>query len=383
VLLLNAGSGSLKFALMDDSDATQADGAADWSGLETRYRFQGRSEVVDWRTADQAVVRAISDLGPTQDIAAVGHRWVHGGEFVHSVIVTPEVRLRLLRLGDLAPLHNPVSYQALIESQEALPSIPHVAVFDTAFHATLSPEARAIAIPEQWSREWGIRRYGFHGLNYEYCAGRAKEILGNCPGLRLVICHLGQGCSAAAVCDGRSVDTTMGFTPLDGLVMATRCGAIDPGVILHVQRQFGLSAGEVAEALNRQSGLLGLSQVSGDMRLVLAAADAGNERAQLALAVYCRQVQKAIGALATSLGGIDAIVFTGGVGEHSPEIRKRCCDGLQFLGVDLDAAANQNRHTEMNISRQQSKVKILVIRAREDLVMYREVRRLVESENSN
>ena len=289
ILLLNAGSSSLKAVLMDSADGTVISrGLADWAGTATRYHFAGpdgkeRSENVPWRGHAKAVEQFVADLTPAQrsTLAAVGHRVVHGGQFTSSVRITPEIRSRITALADLAPLHNPPSLEALAAAETALPSVPHVAVFDTAFHATLSPEAYTYPLPEHWTRDWGIRRYGFHGLSHAYCARRAAVLMGKPPEkLRLVVCHLGHGCSASAVQGGKSVDTTMGFTPLDGLMMATRSGSIDPSIVLHVQQHHGLTAAEVETALNRESGLLGVSGLSADMRQLLAAAKDGHEQAR-------------------------------------------------------------------------------------------------------
>jgi acetate kinase len=284
------------------------------------------------------------------------------------------MRSRITALADLAPLHNPPSLETLAAAEAELPGVPHVAVFDTAFHATLPPAARTYPAPERWTRDWGIRRFGFHGLSHAYCSRRAAELLGrSAEELRLVICHLGHGCSASAVRGGRCVDTTMGFTPLEGLMMATRSGSIDPGIVLHVQQHHGLTVEQVETALNRESGLLGVSGISGDMRQVLAAARGGHERAQLALAVYTHRVRQAIGALAVTLGGIDALVFTAGVGEHAGEIRQSICTGLECLGLELDAQANATCRPDADVARPSSRGRILVIATREELTMLREV----------
>jgi acetate kinase len=392
VLLLNAGSSSLKCTLLEsEGSAVVAQVATDWAGAVTRYtcsRSNGQriSEQVPWRGHADAVRRALDDLELTpkrsgarsSGVAAVGHRIVHGGEFTTSVRIADEVRSRIAALAELAPLHNPPGLETLAAAEEELPGVPHVAVFDTAFHASLAAPARTYAVPQSWTRAFGIRRYGFHGLSHAYCARRAAEMLARpATELRLVICHLGHGCSAAAVQGGRSVDTTMGFTPLDGLVMATRSGAVDPGVLLHVQLHHGLSAKEVEEALNHESGLLGVSGVSGDMREVLASARTGNERARLAIDVYTHRVRQAIGALTATLGGIDALVFTAGVGENSAEIRAASCRGLECLGLELDAEANDRCSPDADIARRDARARILVIAAREDLTMLGEVMRVI------
>src|SRR6516162_5469027 len=301
ILLLNAGSSSLKCTLIEAADRKViAHALADWAGSVTHYQYAGpdgreQSEDVSWSGHAEAVRRVLHDLRHAEPpalpersaLAAVGHRVVHGGQFTSSVRITAQIRSRITALADLAPLHNPPSLATLAAAEAELPDVPQVAVFDTAFHATLPPEARTYPVPEKWTRDWGIRRFGFHGLSHAYCSRRAAELLGRpLNALRLVICHLGHGCSASAVSGGHCVDTTMGFTPLEGLMMGTRCGSIDPSIVLHVQERHGLTVDQVETVLNRESGLLGVSGVSADMRQVLGAAKAGQEQARLALAVY-------------------------------------------------------------------------------------------------
>jgi acetate kinase len=303
---------------------------------------------------------------------------VHGGDFRAPVRITSAIRSGIAALAELAPLHNPPGLEALAAAESLLPEVPHVAVFDTAFHATLPAAAYTYPLPQAWTDGWGIRRYGFHGLSHSYCATRAAELLlRHVETLRLVICHLGHGCSATAVLHGRSVDTTMGFTPLDGLMMATRSGSVDPGILTHVQLEHGLGAKDIEDALNRHSGLLGVSGISADMREVLTARSAGNERARLAVDVYAHRVRQAIGALSVTLGGVDALVFTAGVGENSAEVRAEICRGLDCLGLELDAAANARCRPDADISRHASAARILVIATREDLAMLSEVVRVV------
>ncbi len=388
VLLLNAGSSSLKSTLMAAANGNVlARGVADWAGTATHYAYTGpagqtRSEEVPWSGHAEAVRRILHDLmhadpaaiSETFALAAVGHRVVHGGPFTSSVRITKEIRAEIAALSDLAPLHNPPSLETLATAEAELPGVPQIAIFDTAFHATMPPEARIYPVPEHWTRDWGIRRFGFHGLSHAYCSRRAAEMLGKpLPELRLVICHLGHGCSDSAVRGGRCVATTMGYTPLDGLMMATRSGSIDPSIVLHVQQRHGLTVEQVETALNRQSGLLGVSGISADMREVLAAAHAGNPRAQLALAIYTRRAQQAIGALAVTMGGVDALVFTAGVGEHAAEVREAACAGLECLGLELDVQANAACQPDRDVARRSSRGRILVITTREDVTMLREV----------
>jgi len=261
----------------------------------------------------------------------------------------------------------------------ALPGVPQFAAFDTGFHTTLSPAARTYAVPHSWTADWGLRRYGFHGLSHAYCAARAAEMIAR-PDLRLVIAHLGNGASASAVRDGVCVDTSMGFTPTDGLVMGTRSGAVDPGLLIYLLRHKGLDADRIDHALNHESGLLGMSGISSDMRRVLAAAATGDARAGLAIDVYVHRLRQTIGAMAATLGGIDGLVFTAGVGEHSPEIRRRACDGLGFLGFELDHAANAACRPDADVASPASRARVLVIATREDLTIVREMKRLIPSQ---
>jgi acetate kinase len=391
VLLLNAGSSSLKFTLMEAAGETVlAEGMADWSGEVTHYRYAApggvqRREDVPWRGHGEAVKRALHDLKhiePTaladhSTLAAVGHRVVHGGDFTKATRITAEVRSKLAALAELAPLHNPPSLETLAAAEAELPRAPHVVVFDTAFHTTMLPAARIYPVPDAWTQQWGIRRFGFHGLSHAYCARRAAQLLQRPAGLKLVICHLGHGCSACAVRDGVCVDTTMGFTPLEGLMMATRSGSLDPSVVVHLQQRHGMSAEEVETALNRQSGLLGVSGVSADMREVLAAAQAGRERARLALELYAHRVRQAIGALTVTVGGIDALVFTAGVGENAAEVRAEICRGLDCLGLELDAAVNARCRPDADVAKAASRGRILVVRTHEELTMLQEMVRIL------
>lgn len=387
VLLLNAGSSSLKGTLMESlGGRVLAAGMGEWAGERAEYRMrigegEERRESVSWRGAGAAVRRMVADLteGETpvlsrKELGGVGHRVVHGGEFTESVRITPAVRERIAALVELAPLHNPPSLEGIDAALEELPEVAHVAVFDTAFHATLPEEARTYPVPEKWRSEWGIRRYGFHGLSHAYCAGRAAEMLGRrLEELRMVICHLGHGCSACAVQGGKSVDTTMGFTPLEGLMMGTRSGSVDPGIVFHLQKQCGLTVEEVERGLNRESGLLGVSGFSGDMREVLAAAHCGDARAKLALGIYAYRVRQAVGAFAVTMGGIDCLVFTAGVGEHAAEVREMICRGLECLGLELDAGLNFSVRGDTDVTMAGSRGRVFVVSTREDVVMLREV----------
>lgn len=388
ILLVNAGSSSLKTTLVESSDGRElASGLTDWAGPEIHYSYTGsdgvrHAETLSMKGHASAMQRFLQDLVQRSpvvlpDVAAlsgVGHRIVHGGAFTSSVRITAEVRSRIKALSELAPLHNPPSLEALAATEVGLPDVPQVAVFDTAFHATLPAHSWTYAVPEKWTRDWGVRRFGFHGLSYAYCSRRAAEMLERpLKELRLVICHLGHGCSAAAVEYGKSVETTMGYTPLEGLMMATRSGSIDPSIVLQVQKQQHLTIEQVETALNRESGLLGVSGVSGDMRQVLSAASKGDERARLALSIYIHRLRQAIGALAVTMGGVDGLVFTAGVGEHSAEIRQAVCQGLDCLGLELDEQLNASCTGDADLSGKRSRGRVLVMTTREDVTLLREV----------
>jgi len=392
ILVCNAGSSSLKFSLFDAEDeALLADGGIDWIRKPTRliFRRAGQPEIREELKLEKhadAAARILDDLhaGPSpalaslEDVRAVGHRVVHGGErFTSAVRVTAEVKRAIEQLGELAPLHNPASVDGINVVEQVLPKVPQVAVFDTAFHATLSEAARTYPVPQKWRSEWGIRRYGFHGLSHSYCAGQAAKMIGR-RDLRLVIAHLGNGASVSAVRDGICIDTSMGFTPLEGLMMGTRSGTIDPGILIYLLRHKGLHAEELDNALNYQSGLLGISGISSDLRQILSELP-HNPDARLAVDVYVHRIVQTIGAMAATLGGIDALVFTAGVGEGSPEIRKRVCDKLKYLGVELARAANETCEPDADIAVPASTARILVIATREDLTIMRETRRLVGS----
>ena len=392
ILVCNAGSSSFKFSLFDaEEEVLLADGGIDWIRKPTQLVFRGidQPEICQELKLEKhadAAAWILEDLqaGPSpalhsrEDLLAVGHRVVHGGErYDCAVLITPEVKRTIEELTELAPLHNPASLAGITAAEQALPGIPQVATFDTAFHATLSEAARTYAVPRKWTREWRIRRYGFHGLSHSYCAGRAAEILGR-QNSRLVIAHLGNGASISAVRNGVCVDTSMGFTPLEGLVMGTRSGTVDPGILLYALQRKGLDGDALDKALNHESGLLGLSGISSDMRQILSELP-HNPDARLAVEVYVHRIRQTVGAMAATLGGIDALVFTAGVGEHSDEIRKLVCEKLKYLGLALDTAANKNCQPDTDIATPASIARILVIATREDLTIMREARRLVGS----
>jgi acetate kinase len=361
VLVVNAGSSSLKLRLLsaDDTVEQKSDLPAGPDGLDVDRLGQ---VLRDW---------------PDPDV--VGHRVVHGGTlFAGPVLVTASVRRQLQDLTDLAPLHQPKSLAALDAVTERLPQVPAVASFDTAFHTTIPAAAATYAVPRDWQRRYGIRRYGFHGLSHAYCARRAADVIRRpLAQLRMVTCHLGAGASLAAVLEGRSVDTTMGFTPLEGLVMATRSGTVDPGLVLWLEEHEHLSPHEVATALEQRSGLMALAG-TGDMREVEAAAERDEPEAVLALDVYIHRLVAGIAAMTAAIGGIDVLAFTGGVGERSPIVRRRAADRLGYLGVAVDEGGNEtNEDDDADISSPSAAVRTVVIRAREDLQIAGEARRLL------
>jgi acetate kinase len=392
ILVCNAGSSSFKFSLFDAEDEVLlAEGGIDWLRKPTRLvmrqadRPEIREELKLEKHAD-AVVRILEDLqagssaalDSLEELRAVGHRVVHGGDrYSSAALITAEVKRTIEELTELAPLHNPASLEGINAMEQALPKTPQVAAFDTAFHATLSEAARTYPVPKKWTREWGIRRYGFHGLSHSYCTGQAAKMIGR-PGLRLVIAHLGNGASVSAVCDGICIDTSMGFTPLEGLMMATRSGTVDPGILIYLLRHKGLDVNALDQALNYESGLLGISGTSSDLRQLLSELP-HNPDAKLAVDVYIHRIRQTIGAMAATLGGIDALVFTAGVGERAVEIRQRACEKLEYLGLELDRTANKTCKPDADIATPSSKARILVIRTREDLTIMRETRRLVAS----
>jgi acetate kinase len=347
VLVVNAGSTSLKLHLVDEGEGSER-------------------------------VGEIESIPPDR-LLAVAHRVVHGGpRFRDPVLIDAAVHRQIFESEPLAPLHNEPCLAGIDRAREALPGVPQVAVFDTGFHATIPPEAAAYPLPRRWREEWGVRRYGFHGISVAWSAERAPQLLDRAPaGLRLVVCHLGGGCSVSAVRDGRSLDTTMGFSPLEGVPMATRSGSVDPGALLYLMRERGLDAGELEQALNFESGLRGLADGSGDMQEIERAAAGGDAGAALAIEVFAHRVAGAVAAMAAAAGGLDALVFTAGIGERSAATRGRICERLSFLGVQLDEDRNSAAEPDADVAAQASSVRVLVVRAREELIAARAARRLL------
>lgn len=392
VLVLNAGSSTLKFSLFAGRtvqrtvDGIVEEAPAGEGRLRGRIRIRREGEdertaPVDRRPADAlpSILPEIAEFLDSDPVAAVGHRVVHGGRtLTGSVAIDSRVLAVISRLSELAPLHNPPALSAITAARKALPGVPHVAVFDTAHFADLPTERHMYALPYEWYEEHGIRRYGFHGISHAYCAERAARFLERpAGGLRVITCHLGNGCSATAAVGGRAVATTMGFTPLEGLVMGTRAGSVDPGILLHALERMGLSPGELGEVLHRRSGLLGLSGLSSDFRTVQQAALEGHERARIALSIYADSIRGAIGSLAVSTGGADVLVFTAGVGENASGLREEVCGNLSFLGFALDPERNRTRRPDADLAADGSPGRILILHTREDLFIAGETLRVL------
>ena len=365
IVVVNAGSASLKVSVLDDDNTIIGSLELDpWDGSPDHPEL-GRF-LREWGNG-----------------AVVGHRVVHGGSrFTGPAVIDDSVLAAIGELSDLAPLHQPRALAAIKATRRILPEVPAVACFDTAFHASLPAAAATYALPAEWNRRYGLRRYGFHGLSHSYVGRRAAALVGADPEhLRTVSCHLGGGASLAAIHGGRSVDTTMGFTPLEGLVMATRSGSVDPGLLLWLLQRRGLGVEQVAAGLEKESGLAGLADLpggSGDMRDVRAAADAGNDAARLAIAVYAHRLRREIAAMAAAMDGLDVLVFTGGIGEHQPRVRAEAAAGLGFLGVRLDPDRNMAT-ADADIGEPGAAVRTLVITAREDVEIARQTRTALHS----
>jgi acetate kinase len=387
ILTLNSGSSSQKTCLFEIGEALPADppdylweGRIEWDGADAvavikNARGVRRQDRVKVSSRAQAVERLLSAIwsGKSQalvsasEVDVVGHRVVHGGpRYEEPVLITPEAQSAIAVASEFAPLHTGAELEGMEIVQKLLGPIPQVAVFDTGFHRNMPLRAAVYPGPYEWFED-GIRRFGFHGINHQYCAARAAKLLRrDLASLKLVTCHLGAGCSLAAISEGRSIDTTMGFTPLEGLMMGSRSGSVDPGILTYLMRKRQLQAHEIDEMLNQKSGLLGISGVSGDMREILATMKQGHQRARLAFEIYIHRLQAGIGAMVAVLGGIDALVFTAGVGENSPEVRSAACGKLEFLGLKLDDAANTQVSADEDVATQDSRVRILVIRAQEE-----------------
>jgi len=390
VLVLNCGSSSVKYQVLDMSnESLMAKGIVERVGTDeasishkvpSREPFSVTKPVPSHLHAVNEVIALLTDpeLGCIKDvseISVVGHRVVHAGEkFSGSVLLTEETKQALRDCIDLAPLHNPANITGIEAAEQAMPGMPQAGTFDTAFHQTMPEHAYLYALPYDYYRKYGLRRYGFHGTSHYYVSKRAAEVVQKpIEDLKIITCHLGNGASIAAVSGGKSVDTSMGFTPLEGLVMGTRCGDIDPAIVTFIMDKESLDVAGVNDILNKESGVRGLAQMSHDMRDVERAAEEGNKLARIALDVYCYRIIKYIGAYAAAMNGVDVIVFTAGVGENSPYVRQAVCSKLTFLGIDFDHEANDGlKGREREITKPGSKVRVLVVPTNEELVIAQE-----------
>jgi len=399
ILVLNSGSSSQKSALYEIGDNLPSDppsplweGKIEWNGDDARFRLRtsaGASHdgAIKVSSRAEAVEHLLSTLwngntravGSAAEIEVVGHRVVHGGpNYDEPTRLTAEVKAEIAKVSVFAPLHNRAELEGMAIVEKLLGAVPQVAVFDTGFHRTLPPYAFVYPGPYRWLEE-GIRRYGFHGINHQYCAERAAQLLRRDPSsLKVVTCHLGNGCSLAAIRAGKSVDTTMGFTPLEGLMMGTRSGSVDPGILTYLMRQHQLEPQWIDDLLNKESGLLGISGVSGDMREIVSLMKRGHSRAELAFDIFVHRLVAGIGSMVAVLQGINALVFTAGIGENSPEVREAVCQSLTFLGLNLDVDANSNVSPDADIAGSTSAIRILVIRAQEDWAIAKDCSRLMQ-----
>lgn len=394
VLVINCGSSSLKFQLIDsDTEQVLAKGLCERIGLKGArlvYQPKGADKMIqelpmpDHKAAVSFVLDALVDekngvIKKLEDVGAVGHRVVHGGEqFASSVLITEDVIKAIEACNDLAPLHNPANLIGIHACQELMPNVPMVAVFDTAFHQTMPAHAYLYGLPYEYYEKHKVRRYGFHGTSHDYVSVRTAEMLGKTrEELKTIVCHLGNGASISAVMNGKSVDTSMGLTPLEGLVMGTRSGSLDPAIIEYICKKENLSLEEAINVLNKKSGVQGLSGISSDFRDILSEMEKDNEKAKLTMAVYCYNVAKYIGAYTAAMNGVDAIVFTAGVGENNPLIRKMVCEYFGYLGVAIDDAVNDSSRDDAIVSTNDSKVAVLVVATNEELKIARETLALV------
>jgi len=395
VLVINCGSSSLKYQVLDMTTETLlAKGLVERIGIEGSFlthekigmdKFRLEEPMASHKDAISHVLKALTDkdhgvVSSMDEIGAVGHRVVHAGEkYACSVLINDDVIAALEECVDLAPLHNPPNLLGIAACQELMPNTPMVGVFDTAFHQTMPPESYIYAIPYEYYEKYKIRRYGFHGTSHKYVAERTADILGvNIEDLKIITCHLGNGASVTAIKRGKSIDTSMGFTPLEGLVMGTRSGDIDPAIVSYIKQKEGLDSGESTNILNKKSGVLGISGVSSDFRDLEEAVAQGNERAALALKVFAHRVRHYIGAYIAEMNGVDAIVFTAGVGENDINMRDIICSELGNLGIKLDLVKNKVRGKETIISRDDSKVKILLVPTNEELMIARDTYNIVK-----
>ena len=395
ILVINAGSSSLKYQLFNmDTEEVVAKGICERIGIGGHLKHTPTGgkpvfdEDIDLPTHSEAIAAVIEKLTSPeygviksmQEIDAVGHRVLHGGQkFSESVIVDEKVEEAIKECIPLGPLHNPANLMGIQACAKAMPGVPQVAVFDTAFHQTMPKSSYIYAIPYEYYEKYGVRRYGFHGTSHRYVSAEAiKALGGKAEGTKIITCHLGNGSSLAAVKDGKCFDTSMGLTPLEGVPMGTRCGSMDPAIVEFIANTEGIDTSATLTLLNKKSGVAGVSGVSSDFRDLAKAAAEGNERAQLALDLFTYNVKKYIGAYAAAMGGVDCIVFTAGVGENSPALREIMLDGLDYMGISINKEENQKRGSFLDITGAGSKVKVFVIATNEELVIARDTKRLVE-----
>lgn len=395
ILVLNCGSSSVKYKLIDtDTDRTLAEGGVEKIGLSDGFlkfkRADDTKEIIelgetDHKGAVQAILNILTDpkegcINNYDEIDAVGHRVVHGGDkFNQSVLITDEVIQQVKDCYPLAPLHNPANITGIEAITSLMPGTPQVGVFDTAFHQTMPAKSYMYALPYKYYKEDGVRRYGFHGTSHRYVSARAAEFLGlDINKIKMVTCHVGNGGSITAVDGGKSVDTSMGLTPTEGLMMGTRVGDVDPGALTYLMSRHGLTVDQLQRMINKESGMAGVSEISSDMREIESAVNEGNERAKMALDMYEQRIIKYVGAYAAEMGGLDVIVFTGGVGENQTGVRENVCSPLAFMGVKIDKKLNATiRGKEAEISTPDSKVKVVVIPTDEELMIARDTREIV------
>lgn len=400
ILVLNCGSSSIKYQFFSLANNTLiAKGIVEKIGMKGSFLkhekedgqkvlFEG--EILDHKIGIEYILGVLSSakhgcIKNLEEISAVGHRVVHGGElFTESKLVDEDVISALEKYTELAPLHNPPNLKGIYGLRSLIPSIPQVAVFDTAFHTTMPKHAYMYAIPYQLYEKYGIRRYGFHGTSHRFVSARACEILGSqCKGLKIITCHLGNGASVCAIKDGISVDTSMGFTPIEGLIMGSRSGDIDMGAVTYIMDKERIGTKSTSVLFNKHSGLLGISGISSDMREISEAANKGDERCRLAIKMFDYRVKKYIGSYAAAMGGIDVLIFTGGIGENSVSTRAGICEGLEFLGIELDEETNSiTRGKETLISKKDSRVKVMVVPTNEELMIAVDTQRIIEEHNS-
>ncbi len=394
ILVINAGSSSLKYQLIDvQSNTLLAKGLCERIGIDGRFKAsaEGKADIVadiPMKNHDEAitcVVNALTDsqngvIGSMDEISAVGHRVVHGGEnFSGSVLIDDKVIAGIEACVEVSPLHNPHNLTGIKACAQIMQGVPQVAVFDTSFHQTMPKTAYMYALPYELYEKYKIRRYGFHGTSHKFVSDRAAKLLGkDIKDLKLITCHLGNGSSITAIDGGKSVDTSMGLTPLEGIMMGTRCGCIDPAIVTFVMEKEGLSAKKMDDLMNKSSGVLGISGVSSDFRDVESEIAKGNERAKLSIDMFCYQVSKYIGAYAAAMGGLDAVIFTAGIGENNGTLRAKICEKLGFMGIDIDPELNKLRGSEIDVSTKNARVRILTIPTNEELTIALDTKDIVE-----